>query len=293
MHDMTRQLLITGASGQLARRATERVLETYPPARLTLVTRAPNALADFAARGVSVRFGDFAQPDSLREAFAGAERMLLVSTTDLATRVEQHGAAIDAAVAAGVAHVIYTSGLAPAPPNPAGVAPSHHATEQRLAAAGIGWTVLRNSLYADYEAANAARAIAMGRLVHNWGEGRIAPVAREDCAAVAAAVLMADGHAGAVYDITGPAAYGARELAQLYGELGGVDIDAVALDDGAFVAALVGDATDDDHLKYGAALVASFGRSIREGFNASCTRAVLQLTGRPARTLREVLAGAY
>lgn len=103
------QLLIAGASGQLARRATEIVLATCPPDRLILVSRTPEALAEHASRGVDVRFGNYANPDSLHEAFAGAERMLLISATDLVHGEAQHRAAIDAAVAASVGHLIYTS----------------------------------------------------------------------------------------------------------------------------------------------------------------------------------------
>lgn len=286
------RLLVTGASGQLARRVAEIALESVPPERLILVTRRPEALAELARRGVDVRFADFARPESLPAAFAGAGRVLLVSATDLAARAEQHRAAIDAAVSAGVEQLIYTSALAPEPPNPAVVAPSHYATEQHLARAGVPFTLLRNSLYSEYQAADAERAVRTGTLVHNWGDGRIAYVSREDCAAAAAAVLVQGGHAGAVYDITGPEAFGAEDLARLYAELSGKPVAAVALDDAAFVARLVGDATDDDHLKYGAELVASFGRSIREGFMAACTDAVERLTGRPPRTLRATLEAA-
>lgn len=287
------RLAITGASGQLARRTAEMLLEREPPSRLILITRQPDALADLAARGAAVRFGDFDSPESLGAAFAGSARMLLVSATDLERRVAQHRAAIAAAAAAGVRHIIYTSGLAPAPPNPAAVAPSHYATEQALAASGLAWTVLRNSLYAEYQTIEAARALETGRLVHNRGDGRAAYVSREDCAAVAAAVLgAAGGHDGSIYDVTGPEAYTATQLAALYAELGGRPVDAVALDDEAFIGTLLGDATSDDHLRFGAALVASFGRSIREGYMASSTDVVAKLTGRPARTLRQVLERA-
>ena len=239
-----------------------------------LVTRNPNALADLAGRGAQVRFGDFEQPASLVEAFAGGDRMLLISATDLERRVEQHGSAIQATAAAGVGHVIYTSGLSPAPPFPAVVAPSHYATEQALQNAGLGRTVLRNSLYAEYQVHEAAAALASGRLVHNRGEGRVAYVSREDCAAVAAAVLTSDAHHGCVYDVTGPESFDSKGLAGLYAELGGRPVEAVALDDESFVAGLVGDAGLDDHLRYGAELVASFGRSIRAGYMASCTETV-------------------
>ena len=284
------KLVITGASGKLARRAAELVLAAADPGDLILATRTPAALAPFAARGVTVRHADFAEPRSLRAAFAGGERLLLVSATDLGARIAQHRAAIEAARAAGVRHVIYTSGLKPEPPNPAVVAPSHYATEQALSQSGLDWTILRNSLYADYQLPEAARAIETGELVHNRGGGLTAYVAREDCAAAAAAVLSGPGHERAVYEITGNEAFSADDLAALYTEIGGRTVRARALDDAAFVATLVGDAKGDDHLRFGAELVASFGRSIREGYMDSCTDAVATLTGRAPLTLKQVLA---
>ena len=284
------KLVITGGSGQLARRAAELVLAKMAPENLIVTTRTPAALRSLAARGVVVRRADFAEPRTLPAAFAGGERLLLVSGTDLGQRTAQHQAAIEAAKTAGVQHVIYTSGLKPEPPNPAAVAPSHYATEQTLAQSGLGWTVLRNSLYADYQAPEATQSIASGALVHNRGGGKVAYVAREDCAAVAAAVLAAGGHAGACYDVTGPEAYSAADLAALYGELGGRPVVERRVSDADFVAAMVGSATRDDHLRFGAELVASFGRSIREGYMSACTDTVTKLVGRPPQSLRQVLA---
>jgi NAD(P)H dehydrogenase (quinone) len=283
------KLVITGGSGQLARRAAELVLAMLPPADLIVTTRTPDALRPFAERGVGVRYADFAEPKTLRAAFAGGERLLLVSATDLGKRTAQHRDAIDAAKAAGVRHVIYTSGLEPEPPNPAVVAPSHYATEQALVGSGLEWTVLRNGLYADYQVPEAAQAIASGALVHNRGGGKVAYVAREDCAAAAAAVLTGDGHAGARYDLTGPEAYSAAELAALYAELGGRPVAERRVGDAELVAAMVGAAGHDDHLRFGAELVASFGRSIREGYMSACTDHVAKLAGRPPRSLRQVL----
>jgi NAD(P)H dehydrogenase (quinone) len=284
------KLVITGASGQLGRRAAELVLAAVPAEDVILTTRTPATLDLFAERGAAVRFADFAEPHTLRAAFAGAERLLLVSATDLAQRTAQHRAALDAAQAAGVRHVIYTSGLKPEPPNPAVVAPSHHATEQALMQSGLGWTVLRNSLYADYQLPEATRALHAGVLVHNRGNGAVAYVAREDCAAAAAAVMLHDGYDRAVYEITGPVPWTADDLAACYAELGGRPVTAHALDDAAFVATLIGDATSDDHLRYGAELVASFGRSIREGYMSACTDHVQRLTGRAPLSLRQLLA---
>jgi NAD(P)H dehydrogenase (quinone) len=285
---LSARLAITGASGQLGRRTAELVLAQCAPGDVILATRTPDALADFASRGADVRYANFDEPESLRAAFAGAERLLLISATDLQRRAAQHRAAIDAAKAAGVRHVIYTSGSKPAPPNPAVVAPSHYATEQALALSGLAWTVLRNSLYADYQVTEAARAAETGVLIHNRGAGSVAYVARDDCAAAAAAVLLHRGHDGAVYDITGGEKHTAAALAVLYAELGGRRVEPRAVDDAAFVAGLVG-AGSGEHLRYGAELLASFGRAIREGYLDVRSDAVAKLTGRAPRTLREVL----
>ena len=158
---MTR-LLVAGASGKLGRRTAELLLATGAATELILVTRTPGAVADLAEQGCEVRFGDHGEPDSLPAAYAGAERMLLISASDLDVRAEQHRAAIRAAAAVGVRHVVYTSGLDPEPPNPAAVAPSHHATEQALAESGLAWTVLRDSLYSEYQVPEAAQAVASG-----------------------------------------------------------------------------------------------------------------------------------
>jgi NAD(P)H dehydrogenase (quinone) len=284
------RVAITGGSGQLARRAAELLLVQLAPRDLVVSTRTPAALASLAVRGTEVRRADFAEPQTLPAAFAGCEQVLLVSATDLGARVAQHAAAIGAAKAAGVRRIVYTSGLRPAPPNPAAVAASHHATEQALKNSGLTWTVLRNSLYADYQLPEGERALQSGVLVHNRGRGAVAYVAREDCAAAAAAVLLQAGHENATYEITGNEPWTADDLATLYAELGGRPVRAQALDDAAFIATLAGDAAADDHLRYGAELVASFGRSIREGYMSACTDHVEQLTGRPPRSLRQVLA---
>jgi NAD(P)H dehydrogenase (quinone) len=283
------KLVITGGSGQLARRAAELLLAKIAPQDLIVTTRTPAELRSFAERGVLVRQADFATPQTLSAAFAGAERMLLVSATELSRRTAQHRAAIDAAQAAGVRHVVYTSGLRPEPPNPAVVAPSHHETEQALAQSGMAWTILRMSLYADYQIPEASEAIAAGVLVHNRGDGTVAYVARDDCAAVAAAVLIGADHAGKRYDVTGPRAYSAADLAALYGKIGGRPVVERRVGDAELVAGIVGTAEGDAHLRYGAELVASLGRSIRDGYMAACTDHVAELTGRPARSLREVL----
>jgi NAD(P)H dehydrogenase (quinone) len=282
------RLLVSGASGKLGRRTAELLLQAGAT-DLILVTRTPDAVADL---GCETRFGDYTRPESLRDAYAGAERMLLISGAELETRTEQHRAAIDAAAAAGVRHIAYTSGLDPEPHNAAVTSPSHLATEQALRESGVAWTILRDSLYSEYQVPEAQQAIATGVLAHNRGEGKVAYVSRDDCAAVAAAVLTGDGHEGKTYDVTGPELLGAHELAALYAELGGREVEVQGLDDETFIAGLAAAFGDDDHARYGAELVASFGRSIREGAQSARSDTVERLTGRPPRTLRSVLEAA-
>ncbi len=124
-------VVITGASGRLGQLAAEFVLQELPPDEVILVTRRPEELARFAARGAQVRFGDFDQPQSLAAALADARRMLLISTMDIGRRVGQHRNAVTAAVSAGVERIVYTSGLNSTPANPAFVV-GEHSTSDRL-----------------------------------------------------------------------------------------------------------------------------------------------------------------
>lgn len=280
-------IVITGASGQLGRRVAELVLEQTSD--VVLVTRSPEVLAGFAERGAQVRYGDFDDPESLDAAFAGGERLLLVSTNVIGTRVAQHRRAIDAAVRAGVRHVLYTSIVNPGPENVAAVAVEHRETEEALRASGLAWTFLRNDIYADLQPQSAAAAIASGQLVTNAGDGRTGYVTREDCAAVAAAVLLGEGHEGRAYDVTGPETLSAADLAALYSELGGKPVEVVHVDDAAFAAGLVEHAGMPQAM---AEVYATFGAATRAGVLDVQTDVVQRLTGRAPQSLRSLLEGA-
>src|SRR5688500_8009160 len=141
-------ILIAGASGGLGRAAARHLLERVPAEDVILVTRHPEALGEFAERGATVRFGDYDHPESLPAAFAGADRMLLISLHELGRRVVQHGNAIDAAVAAGVRHLVYTSYVMVDPACPSTVVPDHLRTYELLDTSGLEVTILRNGLFA-------------------------------------------------------------------------------------------------------------------------------------------------
>ncbi len=281
-------LLVSGAGGHLGRRTAASLFDRVEPSSVVLISRRPGELSDLAARGAQIRFGDFDDPASLSEAFAGGERLLLISTDAIGRRVPQHVAAIDAAVAAGLRAVAYTSLPNPTADNPALVARDHRETEKALVASGLEWTLLRNALYSEYRVPEAQTAVASGILHHNQRDGRTAYVSREDCAAVAAAWLAGgDEHAGRTYDVTGPELLGADDLARIYAATGGRPVSAKAVDDDAFVAGLGAAGLPPEVCT----LLASFGAAIREGHLDQYSGVVQELTGRPPRTVAEVLSG--
>jgi NAD(P)H dehydrogenase (quinone) len=285
--------VITGASGHLGRRVVELLLDEHGIAAsdLILVTRSPDRLSDLAGRGATVRAGDFDDPQGLPAAFAGGERMLLISADQIGQRVRQHTNAVDAARAAGITHIAYTSFLnTDADDNPAAIALEHRATEEAIRAAGLTSTFLRNSIYAEVQTGDAAAALATGRLVTNAGEGRTAYVSRDDCAAVAAAVLADPAaHENATYDVTGPDLLDARALAALYAEIGGKPVESLPVDDATFTQGLVEHAGMPQPL---AEAYATFGAAIRAGLLDVRTDVVERLTGSAPRTLLEVLVEA-
>jgi NAD(P)H dehydrogenase (quinone) len=278
---------ITGASGQLARLVADALLASVPAADLVLVTRDPSKLEDYAGRGVTVRQGDFADPASLSAAFAGVDRLLIVSTDQVGTRLEGQKAAIDAAVAAGVGRIAYTSVTAPSDSNPEFVVPDHLATEIHLFASGVEYTILRNAIYTEMYLGSAPGAIASGTLLTNNGDGRQVTVSRLDCAEAAAAALTGDEHADKVYEITGTEPLDADALAALYAELSGKPVTVEQVDDAAYAQALA------PHLPSGFAdAYATLGAAVRLGFMGVVSGAVADLTGHAPRTVREILAPA-
>jgi NAD(P)H dehydrogenase (quinone) len=209
------RIIVSGASGQLGRQVVKDLLARgIAPRNLILVSRTPDTLQEYARLGASTRFGDFSKPESLSAAFAGGTRMLLISIGfGGGPRVAAHQHAIDAAVAAGVKQIAYTSFVAISGGDYSGIAADHYETEELLKKSGVHWTMLRNSIYQDALVAQAAKMIADGRAVVPANEVKLGYVTREDCAAAAAAVLATPGHDDKAYDITGSELLGQREIA--------------------------------------------------------------------------------
>lgn len=279
-------VIVTGAAGHLGRLVAEQLLERLAPEELVLVTRRPQALREFGARGAEVRYGDFDDPASLSDAFAGGRRMLLISTDAIGRRIPQHRAAVDAAVAAGIDHVVFTSIVNPVAGNPTGaIAREPGRTEDMVRDSGRDWTVLRFGSFAELQLAPAATAVINRRLITNGGDGRMVPVSRRDCAEAAAVTLTTDGHAGKTYDISGPEALSPSDLAELYSDLSGQAVTVVQLSDAMLTSVLVGIGTPMPISRS----ITAFGRAVRQGYFNVLDPAFERLTGHPAVALRDVL----
>lgn len=280
-------LLVTGGSGHLGRRVLE-LLVAAKASKLVTTTRTPEKLADLAARGVEVRQADFDDPSTLPAAFAGVDRLLLISTDSFTypgQRIAQHKAAIAAAVAAGVKHVLYTSFVRTEPGNPAVVAGDHYATEQALVDSPLDYTLLRNNFYSDGLLMSLSSAVALGQLFSASNGGKISYVTREDCARAAAAALAASTTGRHTLDITGPQALSDAEIAQIVNEVSGRPVQFVPLSaadkrNGMIGAGLPPQVAD---------LLLSFDAAAAQGFLGDVSTAVADLTGVAPQSVREFL----
>jgi NAD(P)H dehydrogenase (quinone) len=229
------KIVISGASGNLGGLTVkELIARGVPASRLILVSRTPDKEAEYAKLGAAVRFGDFNKPESLAAAYAGGTKMLLISVggTKETPSTVLLKRAIDAAKAAGVKHVAYTSYVGITRGDVEGLAANHMQTETDLKASGLAWTMLRNSIYMDGLLRQGAQMVADGKATIPPNESPIGYITREDCAAAAAAVLTTRGHENKAYDVTGPELLGVREVAAAASAVAGRKIDVVQGDAG-------------------------------------------------------------
>jgi|HigsolmetaAR204D_1030405.scaffolds.fasta_scaffold03793_3 NAD(P)H dehydrogenase (quinone) len=261
------KIVISGASGQLGNLVVKELLARGVPASdLILVSRTPEKLDEYAKLGATTRFGDFTKPESLPAAYAGGTKLLLISIgLDAGPRPEAHKRAVDAAVAVGIKHIVYTSFVAISRGDRTGLASDHFATEETIKNSGVAWTMLRNSIYANGLVQQAAKMLADGKAVVSDSDSRIGYITREDCAVAAAAVLANPGHENKAYDITGPELIGPREIAAAASAVTGKKIQLVAPDPNA---------------------------PARRGFGGPSFEVVsddfAKITGRPATSIREL-----
>jgi NAD(P)H dehydrogenase (quinone) len=200
-------IAITGASGALGSRVAARLAERGVPLRLVVRDPARAPRLEGAEVAVAAGYGD---GEAMRRALQGASTMLFVSAGEAEHRVPLHTTAVDAAVAAGVERIVYTSFVGAAPDCTFTFARDHFHTEEHIRGTGVGHTFLRDSIYLDYV---PLFALPEGVIRGPAADGRFAAVARDDVADVAAAVLTDEGHDGETYDVTGPEAFTMAEAA--------------------------------------------------------------------------------
>lgn len=280
-------LLVTGASGHLGRRVVELLLESQA-GTIIATTRTPEKLADFSKRGVIVRQADFENPDSLIEAFTGADRLLLISTDALGVagqRLNQHRNAVKAAEQAGVSHIVYTSLINPGPDSPVLLAPDHYGTEAALSESKMGWTVLRENIYAEVLLGSLLQAVQLGGLFNAAADGKAAYITREDCARAAAAALAASFEGRRTLDITGPEALSQTEVVALANSISGNQLGYVPLE----LEALIQNMVDAGLPRPLAETFASFDTAVAQGKFSEVTASVEELTGRKPISVAEFL----
>lgn len=230
-------IVITGASGQLGRLVIEELLKKVPAARIIAAARTLDRVKDLATRGVQARHSDYDRPETLDAAFAGADKLLLISSSEVGRRFPQHKAVIDAAKRTGVKLLAYTS-LLHADTSPLGLAEEHKATEAYLKASGVPFVLLRNGWYTENYTASIPPALAHGAFLGCAGEGRISSAARADYAAAAATALTLDDQAGRVYELAGDGSYTLAELAAEISRQSGKAVGYKNLAEAEFKAAL-------------------------------------------------------
>ena len=230
-------IAITGATGQLGQHVIDNLLNTTPASQLVAVVRNPAKAEALSQQGVGVRQADYGDEAALTKALQGVDKLLIISSSEVGQRAPQHRNIIQAAAAAGVKFIAYTS-LLHADTSPLGLADEHIATEKMLADSGIPYALLRNGWYTENYLASAPPALEHGVFIGAAGEGKIASATRADYAAAAARVISEEGHAGKVYELAGDNGWTLSELAAELAKQSGKKVVYQNLSQADFAAAL-------------------------------------------------------
>jgi NAD(P)H dehydrogenase (quinone) len=281
-------IVVTGASGQLGRHVVEALLERNVPAQEIVATgRSIEKLADFAARGVQVKAMDYTDPASVAAALKGAAKVLLISGSEVGQRVEQHRTVIEAAKAEGVELLAYTS-IANADTTGMLLAAEHQATETILRESGVPFVLLRNGWYLENYTDQLPGTLAQGAIAGSAGDGRVSAASRADYAHAAAAVLVADGQAGRIYELGGDEPFTMAELAAEISAAAGKHISYQDLPAREYAGLLAGFGVPEAF----AEILADSDLGIARGDLLVSTGDLRKLIGRPATSLGEAVRAA-
>ncbi|MDR5698542.1 SDR family oxidoreductase [Agromyces aerolatus] len=283
-------ILVTAASGQLGRLVVEALLARgAQPSEIVATARDTAKLAELSARGIRTAELDYDRPETIAAALDGVDRVLLISGSAPGARLQGHRNVIDAAKAAGVAQLVYTSAPKATTAEGFPLAADHKATEEAIAAAGVPAVILRNNWYTENYVPDVSRAAETGVIASSAGDGRVASATRADFAEGAAAVLL-DGRTleGRTLELTGDTAWTFDDLAAAASEVVGREVTYQPLSTEEQVSAL-----ESAGLDHGtAAFVAGIDDAIRRGVLGDATPTLSELIGRPTTPLVEALRAA-
>ncbi|MBD0839030.1 MULTISPECIES: SDR family oxidoreductase [unclassified Streptomyces] len=279
-------IVVTGATGHLGRHVIEQLLEKVPAEQITAVVRTPEKAADLAAKGVQLAVADYNAPETFDGLLAAGDKVLLISGNEFDKgRPAQHQVVIDAAKAAGVALLAYTS----APGSlTAALADDHRATEKALTGSGVPYVLLRNGWYHENYTENLGPVLEHSAVVAAAGEGRVSSASRADYAAAAVAVLTGEGHENRTYELGGDEAWSFAEYAAELSRQTGREIAYSPVPPEALVGILTGAGLPEPF----AAVLAGVDVSIEKGELVVSSGDLSRLTGRPTTPLSEAIAAA-
>ncbi|MDO8961939.1 MAG: SDR family oxidoreductase [Methylophilus sp.] len=273
-------IVITGATGQLGRLIIASLLEKIPAENIVAAVRNVEKAKDIAALGVQVRHADYNLPDSWDNALQGASKVLLISSSEIGQRTQQHRTVIEAAKHADVNLLAYTSVLH-ADTSQLGLAEEHRETEAAIQASGLPYVLLRNGWYTENYALGIPTALSLGAVYGCAGDGRISSAARADYAEAAASVLLSDDHAGKVYELAGDTSYTLSELAEEISRQSDKAIHYVNLPESEYKKALLGAGLPEPI----AELLANSDTGASKGALYDAGKQLSGLIGRPTTTL--------
>lgn len=276
-------IAITGATGQLGRLVIEKLKARIAPASIIALARKPAAAAEL---GVTAREFDYDRPETFARALAGVDKLLIISGNEFGKRIAQHKAVIDAAKAAGVKFIAYTSLLHADTSAIHALADEHLVTEKDLKASGVAYAILRNGWYTENYISSIAGALAHGALVGAAGDAKSNAASREDYAEAAAIVLTSDGHAGKVYELAGDTAFTLSELAAEISRQTGKTIPYKNLSEAEYAAVLEGAGLPT----FIAQVYAAFDTGISKGALVDDSKTLSKLLGRATRPVSETVA---
>jgi NAD(P)H dehydrogenase (quinone) len=278
------KILVTGATGKLGSKVVEALLKRVPAEQLAVSVRNPQKAEGLRSLGIEVRQGDFDQPETLEKAFAGIDRLLIISADgDNETRIRQHTHAVEAAAKAKVGFIAYTS-VGNAQESTLFLAPVHSHTEKAIQATGIPYSFLRNNWYLENELSSIQGVLAGAPWVTSAGEGRVGWALREDYAEAAAAVLAGSGHENTIYELSGrPLTQG--EFAAALGTVLGKEVPVQQVDDATYGEIMKGAGVPEFVIPMLVAIQAD----IRKGSLDLASSDFEKLLGRPATPLAEAL----